>query len=137
MLPLPMLPSTSGVVDNFVTAATSLVVADVAIDIVAGIAILVVIDALVVADLAYVVVIVVFVLKVVVVAPGLVLLSLCSSIYNLNVYISSLIFASCRLLFFYCQCKGNKIWQRGSNNSLMGQCGGCRLPATLQNPTNG
>ena len=28
----------------------------------------------------------------------------------------------------------HKIWQRGSNNSLMGQCGGCRLPATLYDP---
>ena len=28
----------------------------------------------------------------------------------------------------------HKIWQRGSNNSLMGQCGGCRLPATLRVP---
>ena len=31
---------------------------------------------------------------------------------------------------------GKKIWQRGSNNSLMGQCGGCRLPATLRDPKN-
>jgi hypothetical protein len=28
----------------------------------------------------------------------------------------------------------HKIWQRGSSNSLMGQCGGCRLPATLVDP---
>ncbi len=26
----------------------------------------------------------------------------------------------------------HKIWQRGLNNSLFGQCGGCRLPATLR-----
>ena len=26
----------------------------------------------------------------------------------------------------------HKIWQRGSNSSIMGQCGGCRLPATLR-----
>jgi hypothetical protein len=31
----------------------------------------------------------------------------------------------------------HKIWQRGSNNSIMGQCGGCRLPATLRDPTTG
>jgi hypothetical protein len=28
----------------------------------------------------------------------------------------------------------HKTWQRGSNNSLMGQCGGCRLLATLYDP---
>ncbi len=26
----------------------------------------------------------------------------------------------------------HKIWQRGSNNSIMGLCGGCRLPTTLR-----
>jgi len=26
------------------------------------------------------------------------------------------------------------MWQRGSNHSLMGQCCGCRLPATLRDP---
>jgi len=28
------------------------------------------------------------------------------------------------------------MWQRGSNNNIMRQCGGCRLPATLKDPTN-
>ena len=26
----------------------------------------------------------------------------------------------------------HKIWQRGSNSSIFGQCGGCRVPATLR-----
>ena len=28
----------------------------------------------------------------------------------------------------------HKIWQRGSINSILGQCGGCRIPATLRDP---
>ena len=30
----------------------------------------------------------------------------------------------------------HKIWQRGSNNNIFGQCGGCRVPATLRDPTS-
>lgn len=42
--------------------------------------------------------------------------------------------------FLYNVCNGvavifrHKIWQRGSNSSVHGQCGGCRLPATLRDP---
>lgn len=36
----------------------------------------------------------------------------------------------------YWLCNRHKIWQRGSKNSLMGQCGGSRLLATLCNPIN-
>ncbi len=29
----------------------------------------------------------------------------------------------------------HKIWQRGSNSSIFGQCGGCHVPATLRDPS--
>jgi hypothetical protein len=46
---------------------------------------------------------------------------------NLNMHLYLTSFPSPHLLLFR-----HKIWQRGSNNIIFGQCGGCRVPATLR-----